>query len=224
MTTYNVFKSISNRRRLLRYIAIAGLSAATSTAQANVDVIPDFLSSVTVSSGASKIEYAIDSAINIFHNLYINDLTIMVDFSYTPRSGGDLLSTTQTYFDVPYITYAKALKADSSTHRGNTVLTTAIANLSKGNDASGANDMALTGAQVAMLGLGPGSYSNATININSDQSFAFTRPVPNSRYDVLGGLEHELDEVLGGGGGGSTLNSIESSCSNNPSNFFCNKV
>jgi PEP-CTERM motif len=224
LTTYNVFKSISNRRRLLRYIAIAGLSAATSTAQANVDVIPDFLSSVTVSSGASKIEDAIDSAINIFHNLYINDLTIMVDFSYTPRSGGDLLSTTQTYFDVPYITYAKALKADSSTHRGNTVLTTAIANLSKGNDAGGANDMALTGAQVAMLGLGPGSYSNATININSDQSFAFTRPVPNSRYDVLGGLEHELDEVLGGGGGGSTLNSIASSCSNNPSNFFCNKV
>jgi hypothetical protein len=146
-----------------------------------------------------------------------------MDFSYTPGAAGNLLGTTQGYYDVPYTAYVNALKADSAAHPANTVLAAAVANLSKGNDASGAQDMALSGAQVAMLGLGPASDSDATVNINSNQSFAFTRPVLSSQYDLIGGLEHELDEVLGGGGGGSTLNSIASSCANKPSGFFCNK-
>jgi hypothetical protein len=146
-----------------------------------------------------------------------------VDFGYTPGAAGDLLSTTQDYYDLPYTAYVNALKADSAVHPGNSVLATAIANLSEGSDASGANDMALSGAQVAMLGLGPAGDSDATVNINSHQSFAFSGSVPNSQYDLLGGLEHELDEVLGGGGAGSTLNSIASSCANMPGGFFCNK-
>jgi hypothetical protein len=51
--------------------------------------------------------------------------------------------------------------------------------------------------------------SNAVININSNQTFGFTQPVASGVYDLVGGLEHELDEVLGGGGGGSTLNAIQ---------------
>lgn len=219
-----MFISISNRRWLLAYTGLAVLSAAPSTAHANIDIIPIFLSSITTSRDAVQIEGAIDSAVNVFHNLYGNDLTITTDFSYTPSAADNLLSTTQNYYDIPYTAYVNALKADSTAHSENIVLTTAVDNLSNGNDASGANDMALSGGQVAMLGLGPASDSNATININSDQSFAFTRPAPNSQYDLIGGLEHELDEVLGGGGGGSTLNSIASSCANNSRNFFCNKV
>jgi hypothetical protein len=212
---------ISNRRRLLAYTALAALSAATSTAHANIEIIPNFLSSITASPDAVQIEDAIDSAVNIFHNLYGNNLTITMDFSYTPSAAGDLLSTSQNSYDMPYTAYVNALKADSAAHPGNIILATATANLSKGNDASGGNDMALSGAQVAMLGLGPASASDASININSNQSFAFSRPVPTSQYDLVGGLEHEIDEVLGGGGGGSTLNAIASFCANDPSGFFC---
>jgi hypothetical protein len=217
-----MFNPISNRR-LRSYTALAALSAWTSTAHANIYIIPDFLGSITTSPDAAQIEGAIDSAVNTVHNLYGNNLKVTMDFSYTPGAAGNLLGTTQGYYDVPYTAYVNALKADSAAHPANTVLAAAVANLSKGNDASGAQDMALSGAQVAMLGLGPASDSDATVNINSNQSFAFTRPVLSSQYDLIGGLEHELDEVLGGGGGGSTLNSIASSCANKPSGFFCNK-
>lgn len=46
------------------------------------------------------------------------------------------------------------------------------------------------------------------ININSNANFDFTRPVPGSQFDAIGGLEHELNEVLGGGGAGSALNNF----------------
>jgi PEP-CTERM motif len=214
---------MSNRRRVLGYAALATLLAGTSAAHANVDIIPDFLSSITTSPDAVQIESAIDSAVSVFRGLYGNNLAITVDFSFTPSAASDLLSTSQGYYDVPYASYANALKADSADHPGNIVLATAIANLSKGTDANGANDMALSRAQMAMLGLGAASDSVATVNINSNQSFAFSRPVSNFRYDLIGGLEHELDEVLGGGGAGSTLNSIASFCANQGSGFFCNK-
>lgn len=219
-----MFNSIANRYRLLSYTMLAALFAATSTAHASVHIIPNFLSSITTSPDAVQIEDVIDSTIGVFRNLYDNNLTITVNFGFTPGAPGDLLSTNQDYYDVPYTTYVNALKADSVAHPGNIVLATAIANLSKGNDANGANDMALSGAQVAMLGLGPASDSDATVTINSNQSFSFSRAVSNSRYDLIGGLEHELNEVLGGGGGGSTLNSIASSCATRRSGFFCNKL
>jgi hypothetical protein len=45
--------------------------------------------------------------------------------------------------------------------------------------------------------------------------------VGSSSYDAIGGLEHELDEVIGGGGAGSTLNSVTTTCG---TSFFCPKV
>jgi hypothetical protein len=77
--------------------------------------------------------------------------------------------------------------------------------------------MALTGAQLTMLGVT--EATGTTININSTQPFDFSRPVSPSDFDLIGGLEHELDEFLGGGG--STLNSIASDCANG--GFFCDK-
>jgi hypothetical protein len=216
-----MFNSSSSHRRLIGCVTAAALSAATSAARANVEIIPNFLSSITSSPDAVKIEDAIDSSIGVFRSLYDNNLTITVTFGFTPGAPTALLNTTQNYYDVPYSAYVNALKADSAAHPSDIALATAIANLSEGNDANGASDMALSGAQIAMLGLGAASDSDAVININSIQNFAFSRPVSDTQYDLVGGLEHELNEVLGGGGGGSTLNSIASSCANS---FFCNKL
>ena len=67
--------------------------------------------------------------------------------------------------------------------------------------------MAVAYAQALLLanyGLAaPPFVVDASINIASNQPFDFTRPVPSNQYDAVGGLEHELDEVLGGGGAGS---------------------
>ena len=200
---------------------LAGLAVATP-AHALV-ITPVFDSSVTGNGNAAAIEGAINSALGTIDGLYANPVSISVDFTYTAAADGNLLSTAQNFYAVSYGTYVNALSLDASANPQNTVLATALAHLSQGNDASGANELAITGAQAAMLGLGPSLLSNATININSNQNFAFARPVSSGQYDLIGGLEHELDEVLGGGGAGSTLNSIAGSCGTDPTGFFCSK-
>jgi hypothetical protein len=86
------------------------------------------------------------------------------------------LSTELGFYSVNYHTYVNALKADSTANPGNTVLATAIANLSKGNNANGAADMVVSGALLTMLELGTAATPVAVININSTQPFAFSRP------------------------------------------------
>ena len=201
-------------------ILIASL-VVPSRVLANISITHDFDSSITDNVNAAAIESAINSAIGTLRSLYSNKLNLTVDFTYDPGVVGNLLSTYQYYYDVPYNNYINALKADLNVNPSNTVLATAVANLSKGNDANGAKDIVLAGAQLTMLGLGSTNGINPVVNINSSQGFAFSRPVPNNVFDLVGGLEHELDEVLGGGGAGSTLNFSQYSC---PEGFFCNKV
>jgi hypothetical protein len=81
----------------------------------------------------------------------------------------------------------------------------------------------MSGALLSMLS-GASDPGNATININSAQTFDFTQPA-SANFDLTAGLEHELDEVLGGGGAGSTLNSFADTngCTTNLPNGFCGK-
>lgn len=201
-------------------IALVICLVLAPAASAGLIINPIFDASITGNPNAANIEGAINSAIGTINGLFSNPVTVDVKFTYDPAGAGNLLSTSQLYYDVPYLQYVGLLTADSLAHPENTVLATAIANLGAGNDANGAKDLVLAGAQLTMLGMV--SAPGTTININSDQAFDFSRPVAASDYDAIGGLEHELDEFLGGGGGGSTLNSIASSCANG--GFFCDKV
>jgi hypothetical protein len=187
-------------------------SMAVTSAQANLNIVALYDSSITSSAKASAIEGAIQSAIGVFDKLFSNNLTIDVNFTYTAAAAGNLLSTSQTEYYLPYNAYTAALNSAAAADPANKVLATAIANLKFGNDANGASDIILTGALAASLGLGPAFLSDATININSLQNFSFTSSVSSSQFDLTGGLEHELDEVLGGGGGGSWLNYIQQNC------------
>jgi hypothetical protein len=202
------------------------LALAASPAQALV-IQPTFDSSITSSPNAANIEGSINAAISAIDSLYVNAITVPVDFTYNPGASGNLLSTNQFYAPVSYSTYVGLLTADAAAHPANTVLPTALANLSKGNDANRAEQLALSTALNAMLTNTPaptiGSGQAPVININSNQTFGYTQPV-SGVFDLTGGLEHELDEVLGGGGAGSTLNSIGNSCLSAPTGFFCNKV
>ena len=93
------------------------------------------------------------------------------------------------------------MQADSNHNSANTTLAMAIANLGDGIGSSSPN-VAISTGLAAMLGLAtPNSGYIPTITINS---YYFNSP--SSVYNLAAGLEHELDEVLGGGGAGSTLN------------------
>lgn len=197
--------------RVSRHMAQAALlpllfSAASASA---LTITPVFESSITslTSTTRSEVEGAINSAINTLDNLYTNNVNISVDFTYTAAGSGNLLSTTQYYDAVTYNSYVSALTSDLGKHSTDSVLSTALTNIHSGNDGSGSTGIALSYGLAQMLGLmsNPGSAYNAVININSSQNFSFTQPTSSSQYDLIGGLEHELDEVLGGGGGGSSL-------------------
>lgn len=204
----------------------AALCALNSPADASLAITPIFDSSITGNANAAAIEGAINSAIGTIEGLYTpNNVALSVDFSYNNAGAGNLLSTNQFVYQYSYSDYTNALKADSTANSANTSLATAVAHLSAGNNASGSSPMMVTYGQALLLsnyGLAaPVFAGNAAININSVQPFDFTRPVPGSQFDAIGGLEHELDEVLGGGGGGSTLNIINDSlCA--PDAFPCN--
>ncbi len=207
--------------RLLSAIVVVSLAFAQG-ASANLVIDPTFDASITGNANAAAIEGAINSAIATIEGLYVNPVTIPVTFTYDPDSSGNLLSTNQTeYYEVSYLDYVALLAGDSAANPGNSVLATAIANLKYGNDSNGSEDMALTGGLYTML-TGQ-NHPGASININSTQNFSFTDPTPSGQYDLIGGLEHELDEVLGGGGGGSTLNQYYAeSCPG--TGDFCNLV
>jgi len=182
-------------------------------------ISPTFDSAIADNPDGALIEGAINTAIGTIDSLYGNAVNLPVTFAYRPQAPGTLSLTNQLFYHVPFSTYVGLLQNASAADPANAFLATALANLPSGN-AVNASVMSITGAQLTMLhavaGLPGNTPGGATISLNSNANFAFTGPVPPDRYDAVGDVEHELDEVLGGGGGGSTLNR----CITNPG-FYC---
>jgi len=197
-------------------LVVLALGAAPQAYANGLTITPVFDSSITGNAQAAAIEADINTAIGTLEALYNGgtSTTYSVEFSYTPGAPGNLLSTSQYYYNYSYASYVGALAGDAAANPGNTNLATALANLGKGNSAGYQGAMILPYADALMLanyGLAPPSPppAIASVNINSNAPFAITGPaVYGSTYDLIGGLEHELDETMGGGGGGSTINNF----------------
>jgi hypothetical protein len=214
---WSILRETEKPMNLKKALGLAvGMALGTGLASAGPIITPTFDTTITSNASAAAIEGAIDAAISMIEGLYSNSVTIPVTFTNSPAASSNLESNTGFFYSESYASYVSQLEADAVAHPENTVLATALANLPVGNDANGSSVMALTAAQLTMLGVPEAGH--AVVNINSLQSFAFSGPVPSTEFDAIGGIEHELDEVLGGGGGGSTLNN----CITNPP-FFCGK-
>jgi len=202
---------------LMMLLGVASLVLAPHASADGLTITPTFDGTITGNANAAQIEAAINTAIGTIEGLYGNTVNIQITFSYTPLTGNTLLqSTIGEGFGATYNNYVNSLKTDAAANPGNTVLATAIANLGSGNK-GGTNTMFggmfLSDSQNAILTGAANNYTN-TVTINSNQPFALTGTANSSQYDLVGGLEHEIDEVMGGGGEGSTLNDLA-----NPS--FC---
>jgi hypothetical protein len=213
---------------LMMLLGVASLALAPHAYADGLTIIPTFDSSITGNANAAQIEAAINAAIATIDGLYSNKVTIPVTFSYVSLTGNTLLQTQVAgYFGDTYTNYVNLLKADAAANPTNTALATAIAHLGTGTANTGGTNtvnggMAIDGAQQAMLSGLTNSIEGATIAINSNQPFALSGTADSSHYDLVGGLEHELDEVLGGGGVGSTLNTVASNtCNPTPTSPLC---
>lgn len=213
--------------------AAVAVIAASLPARALV-ITPAFESSITSDGNAAAIEAAINYAAGQIGALYSDPGTVKIVFNLGATALGS--STTEDYYS-SYSYYVSLLHADSAANPGNTALATALANLSSGNDAAGAQNIYATSA-LFRVGLGAsgvtpcfnssgglavvgstcvGSYDGVvTLGSTAPLDYNYGSPIVSGQYDAVSVLEHEIDEILGGGGQGSTLNqqTVSSSCAN----------
>ncbi|HEY8287900.1 MAG TPA: NF038122 family metalloprotease [Acetobacteraceae bacterium] len=184
-----------------------------------------FGSSITGSVNAAAIEADINTALSDISALFSNSSSATILFE--TGSGGFLGSTSSAQYFAAYGDYVGQLSADSAANPANTVLATALAHLSSGNDAAGTTLVGASSALLRALGFagatpcynGVGTFVagcnqtyDAVITLSSNNPIDYTRPLSGGSYDGLRIIEHEVDEVLGGGGQGSTLNSQTTTC------------
>lgn len=237
--------SISRRVRgwvpaLLAATGALALSCPADASPGTLTITPTFDSSITGAANAADIEAAINGSIGSIQGLYTTFVSTTDNVLFKVGPGSFLAQTFNGFFSNTYTDYTNALKADAAANPTNTVLATAIANLPKGNNSGGGSAMVNTTGQLRSLGFtAPPCFSasgdfncgaaghpfDAIVTLSSSQPLVYKGPIsttpPPVQFDAVGAIEHELNEVLGGGGAGSTLNAIAAGpC---PGGFFCDK-
>ncbi len=214
------------------------LLAAVTTIHpaAALTITPLFDSSIVGATDQTEVESAIDDAIGTIESLYTNPGTVGIVFS---QANGNFVGQSETadYTD-SYANYTAALAAVSQAEPTNTVLSIAIANLSSGNQPGAGGSVLLTSAD-ARVALGAanatGCFNSAgtfvsscgqaydgvvTLTNNPSVPLNYTKTPVSGAYSAIDAMEHEINEILGGGGQGSTLNQIVF-CLANPANTGC---
>jgi hypothetical protein len=203
--------------------AVAIASRLASPAHALV-IVPDFDTSITSAGDTAQVEGSIKAAIGTIESLYTNPGTVGIVFEQA--SGSFLGESEADDYTETYAAYKALLQADSAANPANTALATAIAYLPQGNDASGTNSIAATSALLRVgLGVagatpcfnGSGTFVSGchqtydgVVTLSTSYSYFFSPAgYSPSLYNATAVLEHEIDEILGGGGQGSTLNAIQ---------------
>jgi hypothetical protein len=188
--------------------------------------------------GEADAQAAINAAAAQIGAQFHDDMTANILFYGVHGGAGGFLSASiagQTAYS--YDQFADALAADAAAHPQNTVLNAAVAHLGEGNGAGDPNAfVAVNTPDARVLGLGDGAstafgvgdstpqfsdtgdflggggVADGIVLLNLDQPLAYSRPVPDVSsgvfYDAESAMEHEIDEILGIGGGGSQLNNF----------------
>lgn len=207
---------------LVSAVVLAAIGSAKPSQALTIS--PLFDSSVTGSANAANYESAVNTAISRIEGLYSDPGTVSIVFKYA--FGSFLGQSSTARASVSYNLYTNALALDAAANPQNNVLTTALANLSKGNDANGAMPISATEALLRVGlnigGLSPcfnasgsfisgcvgGSY-DGVVTLSKSYGFSFSEPFSTSsnKYDAIATFEHEINEILGGGGQGSSVGS-----------------
>ncbi len=217
--------TISTRFLLGAAVPVAVAFAAHPAAA--LTITPYFDSTITGASAIemAKVEGAINAAITKIDGLYSNTGTIGIVFSQA-NTTAYLGQSEAALTGLTYSNYTSDLAAVSRTETTNTTLSTAVAHLSSGNDANGAKGIALTTADAKLaLGLSStsgnfnasGAFSSSggtgytyygviSLTDSSSLSLNYGATAVSGAYSMIDAAEHEIDEILGGGGQGTTLN------------------
>ena len=192
--------------KLLRGLPIAVLVPIFgAVAHANLVIVPTYASSITSDANAATIENTIQTAINSLDGDIANNVTVNITFGEMTSGLGD--SSTYQY-DIPYSTYI----ADLTNHQTLTVQdTTARASLplsTTTNPVNGNSQIQTTGALLRAFGINalpPAGQPDSVVEFNTSLVNISLGNPGAGKYSLASVVTHEMDEVLGTGGGGSQL-------------------
>ena len=219
-----------DRRHSIRRSISAGaiLLAATAAPAHALTIIPTFESSITGGAAVTgtidnnQVEGAIDTAIANVEALYGNAGTVGIVFG---QSAGSFLGESSTAdYAIDYSSYVTALTGVSTANPSNTTLASAIAHLGSGNTPGSGGSVILTSAD-GRIALGVFGFTSCfnnsgtfiatcqqandgVITLSSSQSLNYGATAVAGEYSAITVAEHEINEILGGGGQGSVLNDI----------------
>jgi len=184
-------------------------------------ILADFGTSITGASNAAQVEGAINAAIANIEAQFSTPGSISIYFG---QAAGSFLGQSQTTDSfLTYNSYKNYLTAASAAQPSNTVLASAVANLSSGNNANGSKLVAVTSADAKLaLGLSStgcfdstGSFVNGcgqtnfgVITLSTTYTLNFGTTAVPGLYSAINVMEHEIFEILGGGGQGTMLNAV----------------
>jgi len=198
-------------------MVVVGFITASADA---MTITPNFESSITGSSSASTIEADINSAISFYNQTFTNNINVGIDFGVTSTtsSASYLGQSSSTFYTPTYSTYTSDLQTNATTNN-NAIELVAYNNLQYGNDSNGSESINVTAPDMRAL-TGSSAYHGV---FNTSGTYVGTRGTIDgvitlnaSDLSGFGGsgsfspgrvIQHEVDEVLGIGGSGSTLSS-----------------
>ncbi|HXA45055.1 MAG TPA: NF038122 family metalloprotease [Candidatus Angelobacter sp.] len=165
-------------------------------------IIPSFDISITGDPNATAMEAAINAAIQVFETNIADNATINITFKSDSSVG--LAESLVYYVTVNYSDYVNALIANAKS--SNDFLALSQLPNTVNEPVTGQSQMVISEVLAIQLGLVSPSSDVDSILLNTT-IMSFTRPPPNdiNTYDMQSAVEHEIDEVMGGGGAGCNL-------------------
>jgi hypothetical protein len=161
---------------------------------------------------ASVVEATIEQSIAQVTSLISTPLTLNIDFLSDPNTGlGASVGT--GLIDLPYSTYLAFLQSEPNK---SAVSTTALASLPAGPRTginNNATNVQLGGALLDAIGdaidgnnlISSNGGFAGTVALNMSILNTSRNPYDNTKYDLVSTVTHEVDEILGIGGEGSTI-------------------
>jgi len=199
---------IPHTKNLFLLVAILFMSSEfLPSTRAAIIIDPTFGSSITTNANASEIEAGIDAAIARIESAIENPITVDITFTNMTTGLGDSSSMVTTISYSSYLTDLKT-KQVLSVNDSN-----AIASLpsTRTNPVNGDRNITITTALDKAFGASfIGSDGSIGLNL-SLMNLSRTGSQNPADYDLQAIAAHEIDEVLGIGGSGSSLPTTNSS-------------
>jgi hypothetical protein len=191
------------KRILCAVVASSGLAYFSGSARAGLIINPSWDPSISGSPNAADIMTGINAAISEAQGVVNNNVTVNITFKADETIS---LGLSNTFYISPTYTQYRTALLTAQTLSPNDVSATGTLPAGPNNPVNASTGMSITQPLGRALGLTALAGTDATISLRmSKMNFLRTGPQVLTKYDLQQIAMHEICEVLGSGGAGSTL-------------------